>query len=363
MASYSVDAESILTTRPLLLDKVNSRFPEDIVIKINNIICDERIKQIYARLESNFIRNTMCMFLNDKKLSKFLYYYGYQTYYFHYILSPNLGIYGETLNKLDWGDFDNCEMGNYNGVIPIDNREPYLLNIPTDEVFGQNANPDNIEFDFYKYDVNIYSANLTLNETLWILKNYAYYDSNILRDMDMESEYEDSGREDIAKYAINHEDTYDNIYDYDNEEFAIIWNLFNRGFARFNIFKLIYILCYNTDIDNTVQKYYNVIGGTGRVNGINEINEIKVDNAKLFHKTCYNVIKYFNKKIKRAAEDQLVISYLYAIYADDDGVYFNEEHEEHENKAYDILNENGLLKTKQGNMHDILDLLYVLYLK
>ena len=121
---------------------------------------------------------------------------------------------------------------------------------------------------------------------------------------------------------------------------------------------MIYVLCYNTDIDDAVQKYYNVIGGTGLVNEDNE-----VDRAKLFHKTCYNVIKYFNIKIKKAADDQLVVSYLYAIYADDDGVYFNEEHEEYENKAYDILNDNGLLKTKCGNMLDILDLLYILYLK
>ena len=356
MASYSANMEDILTTRPLLLDPINNRLPEDIVIKINNIICDERIKQIYARLESNFIRNTMCMFLNDKKLSKFLYYYGYQTYYFHYILSPNLGIYGETLKKLDWGDFDNCEMGNYNGTIPIDNREPYLLNIPADEVFAQNTNPSNIEIDFYKYDVNIYSTHLTFNETLWILKNYASYDSKILHNID--DIHDDSGTDDIAKYTIDHEDTYENIYDYDSEEFAIIWNLFNRGYAQFNIFKMIYVLCYNTDIDKTVQKYYNIIGGTGIVN-----EGIHVDNAKLFHKTCYNVIKYFNKKIKKAADDQLVVSYLYAIYADDDGVYFNEEHEEYENRAYDILHDNGLLKTKQSNMTDILDLLYVLYLK
>ena len=360
MTSYSADTENILLTRPLLLDPVNSRFPDDIVIKINNIICDERIKRIYERLEANFIRNTMCMFLNDKKLSKFLYYYGYQTYYFHYILSPNLGIYGETLNKLDWGDFDNCEMGNYNGTIAIDNREPYILNIPTDEIFAENTNTNpnssNIEMDFYKYDVNIYSQHLTLNETLWILKNYATYDRKILRDID--DEYDDSGVDDIARYAIDHDNTYGNIYDYDSEEFAIIWNLFNRGFAKLNIFKMIYVLCYNTNIDDAVQKYYNVIGGSGLVN-----EDTKVDNAKLFHKTCYNVIKYFNKKIKKTADNQLVVSYLYAIYADDDGVYFNEEHEEHENKAYDILNDNGLLKAKQGNMLDILDLLYELYLK
>jgi hypothetical protein len=76
-------------------------------------------------------------------------------------------------------------------------------------------------------------------------------------------------------------------------------------------------------------------------------------------------MRYFNKKIKNASENRMVISYLYAIYADDDGngnIYFNEEHEEYENKAYDILSNNGLLKTKHDNIYDILDLLYELYL-
>lgn len=360
MVSYSADTESVLTTRPLLLDPVNSRFPDDIVTKINNIICYERIKQIYMQLETNFIKNTMCMFLNDKKLSKFIYYFGYQTYYFSYIFSPNLGIYGETLNKLDWGDFENCD-NNYNGTIDTEDRNPYILNIPTDEIFAENTNPNpsNIEIDFYKYDANIYSQHLTLNETLWILKNYTTYDRKILCDIGgLDSLYKDSGIADIARYAIDHDNTYANVYDYDSEEFAIIWNLFNRGFAKLNIFKAIYILCNNTNIDDVIQKYYNIIGGSGLVN-----EDMKVDNVKLFHKTCYNVIKYFNKKIKKAVDDRIVISYLYAIYADDDGVYFNEEHEEHENKAYDILNNNGLLKTKQGNILDILDLLYELYLK
>lgn len=61
----------------------------------------------------------------------------------------------------------------------------------------------------------------------------------------------------------------------------------------------------------------------------------------------------------------MVLSYLYAIYADDDGnglIYFDEKHEEYENKAYDILSNNGLLKTKRDNIYDILDLLYELYL-
>jgi hypothetical protein len=61
--------------------------------------------------------------------------------------------------------------------------------------------------------------------------------------------------------------------------------------------------------------------------------------------------------------DSNIISYLYAIYADDEGIEFNDEHEEYENKAYDILHNNGLLKTKSENTTDILDLLYVLYLK
>jgi hypothetical protein len=58
-----------------------------------------------------------------------------------------------------------------------------------------------------------------------------------------------------------------------------------------------------------------------------------------------------------------VLSYLYAIYADDDGVYFNEEHELQENKAYDILSDNGLLKEKFVNITEMLDLLYEQYLK
>ena len=67
----------------------------------------------------------------------------------------------------------------------------------------------------------------------------------------------------------------------------------------------------------------------------------------------------------------MVISYLYAIYADDDGngnIYFNEEHELYENKAYDLLYDNDLLQNKNKDsitdvLHDILDLLYKLYLQ
>ena len=140
------------------------------------------------------------------------------------------------------------------------------------------------------------------------------------------------------------------------EQYANIWNLFNRGFIKLNILKIIYIYCYNNDFDNTIQKYYNYIGGEGLCN-------ISIDNLKLFHKTCYNIIKYFNKKIKKAADDRIVLSYLYAIYADDDGVHFNEDHEIQENKAYDILHDNGLLKDKTENIADILDLLYELYLQ
>ena len=339
-------SKNILSKKPLLLDPYNSKFPEDIVIKINNIICDKYIQKIYAQLEKNFIKNIIDIFLNDKKLSKFLYYLGYQTYYFNYILVDNFGVYGETLNNLDWGDFEtNILFEDYKGI-NIDDESPYILNIPRDEIFANEINHLNsIEFDYHKFDVNIYSSKLTLNETMWIIKNFSSNDINIFKnntDIDI----------DIC------DDTYDNIYDYDKETFAPIWNLFNRGFIKLNILKIIYIYCFNSDYDSIVQQYYNLIGGQNSVN-------IKVDPSKLFHKTCFHLIKYFNKKIKKASDNRMVISYLYAIYADDDGngnIYFNDDHEEYENKAYDILNNNGLLKTKQNDIYDILDLLYELYL-
>jgi hypothetical protein len=78
--------------KPLLLDSYNSRFPDDIVTKINNIICDDHMKQVYIHLENNFIKNIIDIFLNNKKISKFLYYLGYQTYYFNYIYTVNFGI-------------------------------------------------------------------------------------------------------------------------------------------------------------------------------------------------------------------------------------------------------------------------------
>jgi hypothetical protein len=336
------------TTMPLLLDPLNSKFPDDIVLKINNIICDDYIKKLYLHLENNFIKNIIKTFLNDKKLSKFLYYLGYQTYYFNYIYTVNFGIYGELLNNLEWGDFETDILSDdYNGIT-VDDKKPYILNIPRDEIFMNESNHSNdIEHDFYRFDVNIYSSNLTLNETLWIFKYYAIVDSNILKD-----NTDDDFNDDID---ID-DNTYHNIYDYDMEQYANIWNLFNRGFVQLNIFKIIYIYCFNNDFDDTIKKFYNFIGGKGSHN-------IDIDSSKIFHKTCYNVIKYFNKKIKKAAEDRIVLSYLYAIYADDDGVYFNEEHEIQENKAYDILNDNGLLKGKSENITDILDLLYELYLK
>ena len=368
MASHNV-----LHTKPLLLDPLNNRFPEDIVIKINNIICDEYIKGVYKALENNLIKNVIKIFLNDKKLSSFLYYYGYQTYYFNNIMAENLGIYGEPLYNFEWGDFE-CEVSqeDYQGITE-DTHEPYILNMPSDVLFpdtDSNNTPNNGLFDFYKYDVNIFSKILTLNETLWIFKNYSSYDKRILQDI---NEYDYDTYADIngdacpsrgassitiANFEIECDDTFSNIYDYDKEEFAIAWNLFNRGFIKLNIFKMIYVLCYNTDIDNVLQQYYSIIGGTGSVK-----DDIKVDCDRLFLKTCFNVIRYFNKKIRKAANDITVISYLYAIYADDEGIQFNEAHEEHENKAYDILRDNGLLKTKSDNMTNILDLLYELYLR
>ena len=356
-------SNSVLNTKPLLLDPINNRFPDDIVIKINNIICDDYIKDVYKALEINFIKNTIKIFLNDKKLSKFLYYLGYQTYYFHNILTHNYGIYGETLNNLEWGDYESeISFEDYQGI--NDNtREPFVLNIPNDVIITQdnmNINSHEPEMEYYNFDVNIYSTSLTLNETLWILQNFSVYDTTILNDI---NEYSDdtgvNSNISIANFVIDsdHTATFESIYDYDKEELAIIWNLFNRGYCKFNIFKIIYIYCYNSELDNTIQKYYNLIGGTGRVN-------ITIDNAKLFLKTCYNVTKYFNKKIKKAADDSIVISYLYAIYADD-GItaQFIDEHEKYENRAYDILNDNGLLKTKEENILNILDLLYILYLK
>lgn len=339
-------SENILSRKPLLLDPINSKFPDDILIKINNIICDEYIQKIYIQLEKNFIKNIINMFLNDKKLSKFLYYFGYQTYYFNYISIDNFGVYGETLNNLDWGDFEtNVLFEDYKGI-NIDDIKPYILNIPKDEIFAsENNNFNNPEFDYHKFDVNIYSSTLTLNETLWIIKNFSSNNDNIFKN-----------NEDIDINICD--DTFENIYDYDKEIFAPIWNLFNRGFIKLNILKIIYIYCYNSDYDSIIQQYYNLIGGQSSIN-------IKINPSKLFHKTCYNLIKYFNKKIKNASENRMVISYLYAIYADDDGygnIYFNEEHEEYENKAYDLLSNNGLLKTKRDNIYDILDLLYELYL-
>ena len=55
-------SNSVLNTKPLLLDPINNRFPDDIVIKINNIICDDYIKDIYKALEINFIKNTIKIF-------------------------------------------------------------------------------------------------------------------------------------------------------------------------------------------------------------------------------------------------------------------------------------------------------------
>lgn len=341
--------------KPLLLDANGSRFPEDIVIKINTILCDEYIQKIYERLESNFIRNVIKIFLNDKEFSKFLYYLGYQTYYFNYISTPNLGIYGETLANLEWGDFE-CEttFDDYNGIHD-DTTEPYLLHIP-------------YEVDFYTFDATIHSRKLTLNEATWLLGNYATYDSKILHDIE-ECDHDtgvpatgvnddtDTASASVATFAIHPHDTYASIYDYDKEAYATQWNLFNRGYIKLNVFKIIYTYCYNTEIDNVLQKYYTMIGGTGR-------QPIHIDNTKLFHKTCYNIVKYFNIKIKKAVEDSITLSYIYAIYADDDGgVYFNEDHEIHENKAYDILHENGLLSKKRGDDIEILDLLYKLYLR
>ena len=336
--------ENILNTKPLLLDAINCNFPEDIIIKINNILCEEYIKQIFDCLQNNFIKNIIYIFLNDKKLSKFVYYFAFQKYRYIYILD---GVYGETLNNLGWENFDTDILyENFNGI-SINEKEPFILNLYRDEIFSRENNyTNNSEIDYYKYDVNIYSSKLTLNETMWILKNFAIYDENILK----------NNIDNDIDIDIDEKETYDDIYDYDKEEYATIWNLFNRGFIQLNIFKIIHIFCNNTDINDIVQQYYNIIGGTGDAN-------IIIDKSKLFHKTCYNVVKYFNKKIKKAADDKMVLSYLYGIYNADDTVNFNEAHEEYENKAYDLLSENGLLSSNSEDISDILDFLYERYLE
>jgi len=335
---------NILNTKPLLLESHSCNFPEDIIIKINNILCEEYIKLIFDSLQNNFIKNIIYIFLNDKKLSKFVYYFAFQKYRYIYILD---GVYGETLNNLGWEHFETDILyENFNGISSND-KDAFILNLERDEIFSRENNyTNNTEIDYYKYDVNIYSSKLTLNETMWIIKNFAMYDTNILK----------NNIDNDIDIDINDERTYDDIYDYDKEDYATIWNLFNRGFIQLNIFKIIHIYCNNTDINEEVQKYYNFIGGTGYAN-------IFVDKSKLFHKTCYNVVKYFNKKMKKAADDKMVLSYLYGIYNGDDTVNFNDKNEKYENEAYDLLSENGLLSSNSEDITDILDFLYERYLQ
>jgi hypothetical protein len=339
MASNSLS--NMLINKPHLLDPRYCYFPEDIVIKINNIVCDEYIKLIYVALENNFIKNSIDIFLNDMKLSKFLYYFGYQQYNYIYIFE---GVYGETINNLYWDNFEtDILLENFNGI-NADIKEPLILNLDRDEIFSRENNYSNNTDIGYKYDVNIYSSKLTLNETMWIINHYAEFDDTIL--------------EDNPSIDIEIDDKiYNDIYDYDNEEYATIWNLFNRGFIQLNIFKMINVYCHNNDIDNAIQKYYEFIGGIGDT-------KMKVDNTRLFQKTCYNIIKYFNKKIKNAADEKYVLSYLYAIYTADEGyAHFNEEHAEHENKAYDLLSDNGLLSQESIDIYVLLDFLYERYLQ
>jgi hypothetical protein len=275
------------------------------------------------------------------KLSKFLYYFGYQQYNYIYIFE---GVYGETINNLYWDNFEtDILLENFNGI-NADIKEPLILNLDRDEIFSRENNYSNNTDIGYKYDVNIYSFKLTLNETMWIINHYTEFDDTIL--------------EDNPSIDIEIDDKiYDDIYDYDNEEYATIWNLFNRGFIQLNIFKMINVYCHNNDIDNAIQKYYEFIGGIGDT-------KMKVDNTRLFQKTCYNIIKYFNKKIKNAADEKYVLSYLYAIYTADEGyAHFNEEHAEHENKAYDLLSDNGLLSQESIDIYVLLDFLYERYLQ
>ena len=83
MSAPSQTYKNIMDSKPLLLDPKYCIFPEDIVIKINNYVCEEYLKIIYQSLEINFIKNIINIFLNNKNLSKFIYHFGYhQTYSF-----------------------------------------------------------------------------------------------------------------------------------------------------------------------------------------------------------------------------------------------------------------------------------------
>jgi hypothetical protein len=158
---------NILKTKPLLLESHSCNFPEDIIIKINNILCEEYIKLIFDSLQNNFIKNIIYIFLNDKKLSKFVYYFAFQKYRYIYILD---GVYGETLNNLGWEHFETDILyETFNGISSND-KDAFILNLERDEIFSRENNyTNNTEIDYYKYDVNIYSSKLTLNETMWII--------------------------------------------------------------------------------------------------------------------------------------------------------------------------------------------------
>ena len=338
MSAPSQTYKNIMDSKPLLLDPKYSIFPEDIVIKINNYVCEEYLKIIYQSLETNFIKNIINIFLNNKNLSKFIYHFGYyQTYSFKYnnTIPLKFIVYGENLNDLTirWNNSH------------IDKNEPYILNLCSNHYIFDTRNRYGLTP--YKYDAHIYSSKLTETETQWILINHSTHDENILQDSsDIDVDID-----------INIEDNmYYNIYDYDNEEYANIWNLFNRAFMEFNVFKIIKIFCDNLELDNTIKEYYDLIGGKGLYN-------FNVDYTKLFHKTCYNVIKYFNKKMKKAVDDHFVIKYLYSIYSEDENMFFVEEHQQYKDKATDLLLNNGLLNSTEFNILKMLDLLYELYLK
>jgi hypothetical protein len=338
MSAPSQTYKNIMDSKPLLLDPKYNIFPEDIVIKINNYVCEEYLKIIYQSLETNFIKNIINIFLNNKNLSKFIYYFGYhQTNSFNRNNTSllNLSVFGENLNnlKIRWNNSN------------IDKDEPYILNMCCNYYIFNTRNRYGLTP--YKYDAHIYSSKLTETETQWIVKNHSMYNENILQDssdidVDIDIDIEDN--------------MYDDIYDYDNEEYANIWNLFNRAFMGFNVFKIIKIFCDNLELDNTIKQYYDLIGGKEHYN-------FNVDYTKLFHKTCYNVIKYFNKKIKKTVDDHFVIKYLYSIYSEDINMYFIEEHQQYKDKATDLLLNNGRLNSTEFNILKMLDLLYELYLK
>jgi hypothetical protein len=192
------------------------------------------------------------------------------------MLSPNFGIYGEILNKLEWGDFETDVLyENFTGI-NIDTREPYILNILNDDQIFENQYNNLNNITSYSFDANIYSSKLTINETLWILENYSNYDINILQDnTDIDIDIDDN--------------IYHNIYDYDNEEYA------NSSLGKVIIPNSVTHIGNNAFANNLISELNN--SGIAKSDFTTIFNDISWDdfvnnvNAELLE---YNLNKDFN---------------------------------------------------------------------